>query len=97
MLTQRAHDAVRVCTPSTTPGLLVPAVLGTDRLDKAMDRYVRTVLDRAHALSIGDMRAVTRLLQSAGTHAAVVLERAQQAIPGAWPPRPARVPYKKSS
>jgi len=62
---------------------LVPAALGTGELDKAMDRYVRTVLDRASELSIGDMRAVTRLLQFGGMHAAVALERAQQAVPGA--------------
>lgn len=48
-----------------------------------MDRYVRRVLDRASELSIGDMRAVTRLLQFGGMHAAIVLERAQQAVPGA--------------
>jgi hypothetical protein len=94
MLTHPAHDAVRVCSteircrvpavpPSATPAPVVPAVLGTGELDEAMDRYVRTVLDRAAELSIGDMRAVTRLLQFGGTHAAVALERAQQAVPGA--------------
>jgi len=94
MLTHPAHDAVRVCSteirsrvpavpPSTTPPPSVPAALGTGELDKAMDRHVRTVLDRASELSIGDMRAVTRLLQVGGTHAAVVLERAQQTVPGA--------------
>jgi len=55
----------------------------TGGLDKAMDRYVRTVLDRASERSIGDMRAVTRLLQFGGTHAAIALERAQQTVPGA--------------
>jgi hypothetical protein len=44
---------------------------------------VRTVLDRGAELSIGDLRAISRLLQFGGTHAAVVLERAQQAVPGA--------------
>jgi len=94
MLTHPAHDAVRVCSteirsrvpavpPSTAPPPSIPAALGTGELDKAMNRYVRTVLDRASKLSIGDLRAVTRLLQVGGTHAAVVLERAQQAVPGA--------------
>lgn len=94
MLTHPAHDAVRVCSteirsrvpavpPSSTPAPLVPAVLGTGELDQAMDRYVRTVLDRGPELSIGDMRAVTRLMHLGGTHAAVALERAQQAVPGA--------------
>jgi len=85
MLTHPGHDAVRVCSTeirSRVPAVL-PAVLGTGELDKAMDRYVRTVLDRAPELSIGDMRAVTRLLQFGGTHAAVALERARQAVPGA--------------
>ncbi len=94
MLTHPAHDAVRVCStelrsrvpafpPSTTLAPAVPAVLGAAELDKAMDRYVRSVLDRAPELSIGDLRAVTRLLQFGGTHAAVTLERAQPAVPGA--------------
>jgi len=94
MLTHPGHDAVRVCSteirsrvpavpPSTTPPTLIRAVLGNGELDKAMDRYVRTVLDRASELSIGDLRAVTRLLQSGNTHAAVALERAQPAVPGA--------------
>jgi hypothetical protein len=94
MLTHPGHDAVRVCSteirsrvpavpPSITPPPLIPAVLGTGELDEAMDRYVRTVLDRGSELSIGDMRAVARLLQVGGTHAAVALERAQQAVPGA--------------
>jgi len=89
-----AHDAVRVCSreirsrvpavpASVTPPPSLPGVLGAGELDTAMDRYVRTVLDRASKLSIGDMRAVTRLLQFGSTHAAVVLERAQQAVPGA--------------
>ncbi len=94
MLTHFAHDAVRVCTveirsrvpaapPSTTSPPSIPAVLGPGELDKAMGRYVRTVLDRGSELAIGDMRAVTRLLQFGGTHAAVALERARQAVPGA--------------
>jgi hypothetical protein len=94
MLTHPGHDAVRVCSteirsrvpavpPATTSAPLIPAVLGGGELDKAMNRYVRTVLDRGPELSIGDMRAVTRLLQFGGTHAAVALERAQQAVPGA--------------
>lgn len=94
MLTHPGHDAVRVCSteirsrvpavpPSTTPPPSVPSALGTGGLDKAMDRYVRTVLDRSSELSIGDLRAVSRLLQLGGTHAAVALERAQQAVPGA--------------
>jgi hypothetical protein len=48
-----------------------------------MDRYVRTVLNRGADLSIGDMRAVSRLLQFGGEQMAVVLERAQHAVPGA--------------
>jgi len=94
MLTHPGHDAVRVCSseirsrvpavpPSTTPPPSIQAALGTGELDKAMDRYVRTVLDRASKLSIGDMRAVTRLLQFGSTRAAIALERAQQAVPGA--------------
>jgi len=89
MLTHPGHDAVRVCSTEirsrvpAVPPSTTPAVPGTGELDKAMDRYVRTVLDRGAELSIGDLRAVTRLLQFGGTHAAVVLERAQQTVPGA--------------
>jgi len=89
MLTHPGHDAVRVCSTEirsrvpAVPPSTTPAVHGTGELDKAMDRYVRTVLARGAELSIGDLRAVTRLLQFAGTHAAVVLERAQPAVPGA--------------
>jgi hypothetical protein len=43
-----------------------------------MDRYVRTVLNRGADLSIGDMRAVSRLLQFGGSDVAVALERAEQ-------------------
>ena len=94
MLTHPAHDAVRVCSTelrsrvpafrhSTTPAPAVPAVLGAAELDKALGRYVRTVLNHAPELSVGDLRAVARLLQFGGTHAAVTLERAQRAVPGA--------------
>lgn len=94
MLTHPGHDAVRVCSteirsrvsaapPASSPAPLVPAVLGAGELDKAMDRYVRTVLERGGDLSIPDLRAVARLLQFGGTHTAVALERAQQAVPGA--------------
>ena len=94
MLTHPAHDAVRVCTteirarvpadpPSSARKVPQPTVMGAGDLDKAMGRYVRTVLDRARELSIGDMRAVTRLLQFGGLDAAVVLQRAGQAVPGA--------------
>lgn len=94
MLTHPAHDSVRVCTteirsrvpavpPSTRSAPLRPAVLGGGELDKAMGRYVRTVLDRSGQFSIGDLRAVSRLLQFGATFAAVALERAQQAVPGA--------------
>jgi len=94
MLTHPGHDAVRVCSteirsrvpaapPSLTPAPLNPAALGRGELDTAMDRYVRSVLDRASELSMGDLRAVTRLLQFGGMHAAVVLERAQPALSGA--------------
>ena len=76
MLTHPGHDAVRVCSteirsrvpaapPSLTPAPLNPAALGRGELDTAMDRYVRSVLDRASELSMGDLRAVTRLLQFA--------------------------------
>jgi len=94
MLTHAGHDAVRVCSteirsrvpaarPSLTLAPLNPAALGAGELDTAMDRYVRSVLDRASELSMGDLRAVTRLLQFGGMHAAVVLERAQPALSGA--------------
>jgi len=94
MLTHPGHDAVRVCSteirsrvpaarPSLTLAPLNPAALGRGELDTAMDRYVRSVLDRASELSMGDLRAVTRLLQFGGMHAAVVLERAQPALSGA--------------
>ena len=94
MLTHPAHDAVRVCTteirarvpadpPAPAGKVGRPTVMGAGDLDKAMDRYVRTVLDRARELSIGYMRAVTRLLQFGGLDAAAVLQRAAQAVPGA--------------
>jgi len=94
MLTHPGHDAVRVCSteirsrvpaapPSLTLAPLNPAALGRGELDTAMDRYVRSVLDRASELSMGDLRAVTRLLQFGGMHAAVVLGRAQPALSGA--------------
>ncbi|MBC7374028.1 MAG: hypothetical protein H7323_08575 [Frankiales bacterium] len=68
---------------STASVALVPAVLGAGELDAAMDRYVRTVLDRGSHLSIGDLCAVTRLVQFGGTDAAVALERAQRVVAGA--------------
>jgi hypothetical protein len=90
----RGHDAVRVCSseirsrieaapPSTEAAPVMPPVLGSGELDQAMSLYVRTVLDRGVELSIGDLRAVTRLLEYGGAHAAVVLERAAPALPGA--------------
>lgn len=94
MLTHPGHDAVRVCATeirnrvfavpaSTIAAPPVPAALSGGGLDKTMARYVRTVLNRGADLSIGDMRAVSRLLQFGGSDAAVALERAQQAVPGA--------------
>lgn len=94
VLTHPGHDAVRVCAsevrsrvpavvPSTTAAPLMPAGLSAGEVDNAMARYVRTVLDRGPELSMGDLRAVTRLLQLGGTHAAVALERAQHAVPAA--------------
>lgn len=94
MLTHPAHDAVRVCTteirarvpadPASPVGkVALRTVMGAGDLDKAMDGYVRTVLGRDSELSIGDMRAVTRLLQFGGLDAATVLQRCAQAVPGA--------------
>jgi len=94
MPTHPAHDAVRVGTteirarvpaapPSPVGKVALPTVMGAGDLDKAMDGYVRTVLDRAGELSIGDMRSVTRLLQFGGLDAATVLRRCAQAVPGA--------------
>jgi len=67
---------------STTTAPLGPAGLRAGEVDNAMARYVRTVLDRGSQLSMGDLRAVTRLLQVGSTHAAVALERAQHAVHG---------------
>jgi hypothetical protein len=94
MLTHPGHDAVRICATeirsrvpavpaATTPAPPVPDAVRGGELDKAMDRYIRTVLNRGADLSIGDMRAVSRLLQFGGEQMAVVLERAQHAVPGA--------------
>jgi hypothetical protein len=94
MLTHPGHDAVRVCAAeirarvpavpaATTPTPPVAEVVSGGELDKAMDRYVRTVLNRGADVSIGDMRAVSRLLQFGGTEMAVVLDRAQHTLPGA--------------
>ncbi len=93
-LTHRGHDAVRVCSteirsripavpPSATAAPVMSPVLGTGELDQAMARYVRSVLDRRGELSIGDLRAMSRLLEYGGAHAAAVLERAAPALPGA--------------
>ena len=94
MLTHAGHDTVRVCTteirariPADPVSTGVPAapeaVLGDGELNRAMDAYVRTVLDRGRDLSVGDMRAVTRLLESGGACAAQVLDRTAKVVPGA--------------
>lgn len=94
MLTHAGHDAVRVCTseirarvPADPVSGRVPtapaAVLGGGELDRAMGAYVHTVLDRGRDLSVGDMRAVTRLLEFGGTDAAQVLDRTAPVVPGA--------------
>ena len=58
-------------------------MLGDGELDRATDAYVRTVLNRGRDLSVGDMRAVARLLEFGGSHAAQVLDRAAPVVPGA--------------
>jgi hypothetical protein len=94
VLTDPAHDAVRVCTteirarvaaqgPSTRPAPRPPAVLGDGQLDQVMAGYVRVVLDRGANLSLGDMRAVSRVLECGGADAATVLERVGSAVAGA--------------
>lgn len=77
MLTHPGHDAVRICATeirsrvpavpaATTPAPPVLEAVSGGELDKAVDAYVRTVLNRGADLSIGDMRAVSRLLQFGG-------------------------------
>ena len=94
MLTHAGHDTVRLCTteirarvPAAPPSSRVPAapaaVLGDGELDRAMDGYVRIVLERGRDLSVGDLRAVTRLLEFGGAGAAQVLDRTAPAVPGA--------------
>lgn len=94
MLTHGGHDAVRICTteirarvpaaPASTRVPAVPeAVLGDGELHRAMDTYVHTVLERGRNLSVGDLRAVTRLLQFGAASAAQVLDRTAPAVPGA--------------
>jgi len=94
MLTHAGHNAVRICTteirarvPAAPVSTRVPAVpeavLGDGELHQAMDTYVHTVLERGRNLSVGDLRAVTRLLQFGAASAAQVLDRTAPAVPGA--------------
>ena len=93
-LTHPGHDQVRLCSseirarvPADPPSSWVPtapsAVLGDGELDRMMGGYVRAVLDRGRKLSVGDLRAVTRLLEVGGAAAAQVLERTAPVVPGA--------------
>ena len=94
MLTHPAHDAVRLCTneirdrvpadpPSTGTPPPMPTVMTNWDLDTATTQYTQLVMNRGSKLAVGDLRAVTRLLQFAGGDAATVLERAAPAVPGA--------------
>lgn len=94
MLTHPAHNQVRLCSseirarvPADPPPSRVPrapsAVRGDGGLDQVMGGYVRAVLDRGRKLSVGGLRAVTRLLELGGAAAAQVLERTGPVVPGA--------------
>ena len=94
ILTHADHDAVRLCAteirariPVTQVSGHVPtapqAVLGDGGPDRAMSGYVRLMLDRGRNLSVGDMRAVSRLLEAGSAGAAQVLERSAPVVAGA--------------
>ena len=94
ILTHADHDTVRLCAteirarvPAAPVSGRVPtateAVLGNGELDRAMSGYVRTVLGRGQNLSVGDMRAVSRLLEAGSAGAAQVLERTAPVVAGA--------------
>ena len=94
ILTHADHDTVRLCATeirARVPAAPVSgrvrtapqAVLGDGGLDRAMSGYVRLVLDRGRNLSVGDLRAVSRLLEASSAGAAQVLERSAPVVPGA--------------
>lgn len=56
---------------------------GAGELTEAMIRFTHAVSVRSAHLSVPDLRAVTRLLESGCAHACLVLERAASAVAGA--------------
>ena len=94
ILTHADHDSVRLCAteirarvPAAPVSGRVPTapevVLGDGGLDRVMSGYVRLVLDWGRNLSVGDMRAVSRLLEAGSAGAAQVLERSATVVAGA--------------
>lgn len=97
MLTHAGHDAVRLAageirsrvpamehgSGQTSATLLAggPAVAG--ELSRAMFTYVQAVSANGARLSVGDLRAVTRLLEFGGGDAAQVLQRTAPVVNGA--------------
>lgn len=97
ILTHAGHDAVRLAAgeirsrvPAMEHGrgqasasLLAggPAVAG--ELSRAMSTYVQAVTANGARLSVGDLRAVTRLLEFGGGDAAQVLQRTAPVVNGA--------------
>ena len=95
VLTHAGHDALRVTAgeirsrvPATQPdaarareSATGPAEAGD--LDDAMARYVHAVSACGAQVSVGDLRAATRLLEFGSGYAAQVLDRAAPAVAGA--------------
>ena len=95
LLTHAGHDALRVTAseirtrvPPTQPAaegtrgsITIPA--DASDLDDAMIRYVHAVSACGARVSVGDLRAATRLLEFGGGYAAQVLDRVAPAVAGA--------------
>ena len=95
MLTHAGHDALRLTAgeirnrvPATHQGaacargsIASPAEISD--LDEAMTRYVHVVSACGAQVSVGDLRAATRLLEFGSGFAALVLDRVAPAVSGA--------------
>jgi len=95
MLTHAGHDALRVIAgeirnrvSATHPGAAcargsIAGPAETSDLDEAMTRYVHAVSACGAQVSIGDLRAATRLVEFGSGYAAQVLDRVAPAVSGA--------------
>lgn len=92
LLTTTPHDPVRICAGEIRVRVAPPDAALSRRgasvppapdLGKAMTGLVRSLTSRAGDLSLAELHATTRLLETGGLDAAAVLQRAAGALPDA--------------